>query len=160
LAFCFANRDVGIDPNNDKLIIAPYVVWEAEHVDVSAAEAMQAANEFKSPTARDAAKQFLREMLIKAPVASSEVDEAAKANGIAKRTLIRAKNELNIIAKKDPGPDGFWKWHLPDYEAWTGTLEEECQLLPVERIGILGILPIHSNDKALALLLFWQRCQE
>jgi len=76
---------------------------------------MQAANEFKSPTARDSAKQFLHELLAAGPVASSEVDEAAKANGVSKRTLYRAKNELNIIAKKDNStPDGVWTWRLPD----------------------------------------------
>jgi hypothetical protein len=116
LAFSFTSREVGVDPNNDKPIVAPYVVWEAEHIDVSAMEAMQAANEFKSPTARDSAKQFLRELLINGPVASSEVDEAATANGISRRTLFRAKNELHIITKKSLGPDGVWKWHLPGCE--------------------------------------------
>jgi hypothetical protein len=115
LAFCFASREVGIDLNNDKPIVAPYVVWEAAHVDVSAVEAMQAANEFKSPTARDSAKQFLHDLLAAGPVASNEVDEAAKANGVSKRTLYRAKADLNIIAKKDNStPDGVWTWRLPD----------------------------------------------
>jgi hypothetical protein len=67
LAFCFASREVGIDPNNDKPIVAPYVAWEAAHVDVSAVEAMQAANEFKSPIAHDSAKQFLHNLLVSGP---------------------------------------------------------------------------------------------
>jgi hypothetical protein len=113
LAFSFASREVGVDPNNDNPIVAPFIVWE--HVDVSAVEAMQAANEFKSPTARDNAKQFLHDLLAAGPVVSSEVDEAAKANGVSKRTLYRAKNDLNIIAKKDNStPDGVWTWRLPD----------------------------------------------
>jgi hypothetical protein len=35
-----------------------------------------------------------------------------KVNGIAERTLFRAKKELNVIAKKDGG--GGWTWQLPD----------------------------------------------
>jgi hypothetical protein len=117
LAFCFASREVGVDPNNDKPIVSPYVVWEAAHVDVSATEAMQAVNEFKSPTARDAAKQFLRNLLINGPIARSDIDDAAKANGIAAKTLFRAKNDLNVIAEKDRGvPNGAWYWRLPDGE--------------------------------------------
>jgi hypothetical protein len=115
LAFAFHSREIGIDPSNNKPIVAPFIVWEDSHVDVTAVEAMQAANEFKSPTARDSARQFLHHLLANGPVASSEVDEAAKANGVCKRPLYRAKNDLNIIAKKDNStPDGVWTWRLPD----------------------------------------------
>jgi hypothetical protein len=107
-------RDTAPAPHNSNPIVAPFIVWEDAHIDVSAVEAMQAANEFKSPTARDSAKQFLHELLNGGPVASSEVEEAAKANGISKRTLYRAKNDLSIIAKKDNGtPEGVWTWRLP-----------------------------------------------
>jgi hypothetical protein len=120
LAFGFSSRDVGIDPNNNKPITAPYIVWDAEHIDVSAVEAMQAANEFKSPTAREAAKQFLYTLLSNGPVARSEIDDAAKANGISTKTLFRAKNDLNVIAEKDrTKPDGGWYWRLPEEAANT-----------------------------------------
>ncbi len=76
---------------------------------------MQAANEFKSPTVRDAAKKFLHDLLDAGPAASNEIEEAAKVNGISKRTLYRAKNDLCIIAKKDnSSPEGVWTWRLPD----------------------------------------------
>jgi DNA polymerase len=117
LAFTFSSREVGIDPNNNKPIIAPFITWETTHIDVSAVEAMQAANEFKSPTARDSAKKFLHDLLAKGPITSGEVDEAAQVNGISKRTLHRAKNDLNIITKKDNrSPAGTWTWRLPDCE--------------------------------------------
>jgi hypothetical protein len=120
LAFSFATREVGIDPKNGKPIVAPCVMWEAEHVDVSAVEAMQAVNEFKSPSARDSAKQFLHSLLINGPVARNEIDDAAKANGITTKTLFRAKNDLNVIAEKDrTKPDGGWHWHLPEEAADT-----------------------------------------
>jgi putative DNA primase/helicase len=115
LAFSFNSREIGVDPNNDKPIVAPFIVWEDAHIDVTAVEAIQAANEFKSPTARDSGKQFLHDLLNGGLVASSEIEEAAKANGISKRTLYRAKNGLNFIAKKDNRtPEGVWTWRLPD----------------------------------------------
>jgi hypothetical protein len=40
----------------------------------------------------------------------SEIQDAAEGNGIAKRTLERAKRELGITAEKN----GQWYWRLPD----------------------------------------------
>ena len=79
---------------------------------MTATEAMQAANESKSPAARDNAKRLLLDLLANGPVAKTEIDEAAEANEITRRTLFRAKADLKIIAKKD-GPDGGWTWRLP-----------------------------------------------
>jgi DNA polymerase I len=112
LAFSFGVRDVGVDPNTGKTIVAPYVIWESQYVDVTATEAMQAASENKSPGARDEAKKFLLAILASGPVAKTEIEEAAKAEGISERTLYRAKRELNnVIAKKDAA-DGRWTWRL------------------------------------------------
>jgi hypothetical protein len=78
-------------------------------------EAMQAAGNCKSPTARDAAKKFLSDMLAGGPVLSTEIEEAAKANGIAERTLFRAKSDLRVVAIKDrSNPRGPWLWQLSD----------------------------------------------
>jgi DNA polymerase len=114
LAFTIALREVGTDAKNDTPVVVPHLVWQAEHVDVTATEAMQAANESKSPAARDNAKTFLKDMLSNGPVAAADVEEAAEANGIAERTLYRAKAELGIRAVKDgPMKDGqrTWRWH-------------------------------------------------
>jgi hypothetical protein len=76
---------------------------------------MQAANEFKSPTAREVTKQFLYALLSNGPVQRNEIDDAAKANGISAKTLFRAKTDLNVIAEKDrTKPGGGWYWRLPD----------------------------------------------
>jgi hypothetical protein len=84
------------------------------YVDVSATEAPSAVNENQSPGARDAAKKFLLAILANRPVAKTEIEEAAKAEGISERTLYRAKRELkNILAKKDAA-DGGWPWRLCD----------------------------------------------
>jgi hypothetical protein len=117
LAFGFDTREVGMDMKTNKPIIAPYVVWHKELVTITAAEAMQALAENKAPGARDHAQQFLKSFLENGPVDSTEVCEAAKANGIAERTLRRAQSDLKIKAVKD-GPvvngERTWRWHLPN----------------------------------------------
>jgi hypothetical protein len=67
----------------------------------------------KSPAARDEAKKFLTDILANGPVLKTEIEEAAKANGIAERTLCRAKSELSISAEKK-GQNGQWQWRLPE----------------------------------------------
>jgi putative DNA primase/helicase len=114
LAFRFDTRQVGIDHRNNKPIIAPFIVFEDEYVDVTAAEAMQAATNNKSPTMRDSTKKFLFDVLSNGPLPRNEIEEAAEANGISRRTLFRAKAELKIIAVKSRTKDGPWMWQLPD----------------------------------------------
>ena len=119
LAFGFDEREVGTDKRTGMPIRAPFIVWHPDPVDITATEAMQAAAESKSPSARDNAKQFLEALLGNGPVGSKEVHEAAKENGIARSTLRRAKDELKIEINKDgPIVDGerTWQWHLPKQE--------------------------------------------
>jgi putative DNA primase/helicase len=116
LAYEFGVRDVGKDPKSGKSILAPHVIWGTEHVDVTASEAMAAANENKSPAVRDVAKELIEDMLANGPAAATDIEEAAKANGISRRTLFRAKQELKIQTRKDgPVVDGerTWQWHSP-----------------------------------------------
>jgi putative DNA primase/helicase len=111
LAYNFGVRDVGIDPDTGESIRAPHILWHAQHVDVTASEALQAASGGKAPAARDDAKEFLKNLLADDPVLSDTIEEAAKADGISRRTLFRAKKELGIAAVKDPD-DGKWRWEL------------------------------------------------
>jgi AAA domain len=113
LAFHFGARKVGIDSKTGKEIWAPYVIWEPQHVDITAVEAMQAATKPRSTTARDDAKEFLLDLLANGPVRSREIIEAAEANGISRRTLFRAKNDLGIKPRKK-GVRGGWFWQLPE----------------------------------------------
>jgi putative DNA primase/helicase len=113
LAYRFSARKVGRDSKTGKEIWAPYVIWEPRHVDVTVFEAMQATTRPKSTTARDDAKQFLRDALAKGAVSSNEIAEEAEANGISRPTLFRAKADLKIKAKKD-GVRGVWVWQLPE----------------------------------------------
>ena len=64
----------------------------------------------KAFTARDAARQFLVATLRDGPVSSQAIAAGAKANGVALRTLFRAKNELGVMAKRD-SPNGAWRWY-------------------------------------------------
>ena len=112
LAYDFTACEVGKDPDTGEAIWAPYVIWQPDYIDVTATEAMQAATETRSPTARDEAKKFLAELLANGPVARNEIEDAAEGNGIAWRTVERAKSELKIMAKKD-GQNGEWMWRLP-----------------------------------------------
>jgi putative DNA primase/helicase len=116
LAFGFDEREVGTDKRTGAIIQAPYIVWHPDPVDITATEAMQAAAESKSPSARDNARQFLEALLSDGPAGSKDVHEAAKENGISRITLRRAKDDLKIEVKKD-GPvvegERTWQWHLP-----------------------------------------------
>jgi len=112
LAYGFGGRDVGCDKETGQRIIAPHIIWHPDHVDVTATQAMQAATESKSASACDSAQKFLSELLGNGPVLKSEIEDAAEAHCIAERTLWRAKDKLNVIARKD-GPDKKWTWRLP-----------------------------------------------
>jgi len=56
---------------------------------------------------------FLRDLLRNGPVSSKQVMADAKANGIAQRTLWRAKSALGIVAERSKGQTGAWFWMLP-----------------------------------------------
>ena len=111
LAYHFGGREVGKDPESGETIFAPHILWENEHVEVTASEAMQANANKSSPSARDEAKKFLTDILANGPVPATEIEDAANGNAISKRTLERAKRELGITAEKK---NGQWYWRLPD----------------------------------------------
>jgi DNA polymerase I-like protein with 3'-5' exonuclease and polymerase domains len=119
LAFGVDEREVGTDKRTRNPIRRPYIIWHDEPVDITAAEAMSAAADNKSPSARENAKQFLRALLPSggSPIVSKEVHEAAQENGVTKRTLERAAKELGIEIKHDGPPndkgDLAWRWHPP-----------------------------------------------
>jgi hypothetical protein len=123
LAYNFGVQDVGTDPETGEPIRAPHILWHAKHVEVTASEAMQAANGGKAPGARDEAKVFLKDFLASGPKLSVEIEEAAEADGISRRTLFRAKRELTVTARKN-GENGGWTWQLPTRK-WNGAHENE-----------------------------------
>jgi putative DNA primase/helicase len=88
------------------------VLWEPGPVEGSA-EKLLAMDEVVSRSERherDLAATFLRDLLRSGPVPSKEV----KANGIAQRTLWRAKADLGVIAERmQSGNRWAWSWALP-----------------------------------------------
>jgi hypothetical protein len=58
------------------------------------------------------AQRFLESVLAEGPVGSAEVLKSARTNGIAERTLWRAKRALKIDTMRPPGSKG-WVWFRP-----------------------------------------------
>lgn len=92
-------------------IVSSGIEWDQEPVAVTANEALRASGA-GAPGAVDEAKEFLEQFLADGPHTATEVREAAEANGIAKRTLARAKKELGVISEKGDF-EGGWSWSLP-----------------------------------------------
>jgi DNA polymerase len=109
LAYRFNSKTVGHRDNVP--VVAPFIEFDPGYVDVTATEAMHAANECKSPGARERAKALLCDLLVCGPVLQKEIEEMAKAEDIGERTLRKAKKELRIKSTKKP--DGKWVWELP-----------------------------------------------
>jgi putative DNA primase/helicase len=94
-------------------IVAPHVLWSDEPVDVTADQAIAAASaSLKDGGSLKEAKEFLRDLLENGAAKATDGEEAAEANGISKRTLVRARKELGVESKKDAF-DGGWTWRLP-----------------------------------------------
>jgi hypothetical protein len=116
LRFMVGTRHVGNDPDTNVEIWAPHVLWDSEHVEVTATEAMEAAESGggSARARRKEAEDFLRSRLGSGPVLQKEIEEEAKANCISDRTLRRAKTELGVKAAKQQGKvGGGWTWELP-----------------------------------------------
>jgi putative DNA primase/helicase len=104
-------KKVGHDRNLSVDINAPFIVWHPQHVEITANEAMQAG---AGKTAGREAREFLLERLEAGPAKADDVIDEAKQEGIAVKTLRRAKKELGIKSRKEPGrTDGPWFWELP-----------------------------------------------
>jgi putative DNA primase/helicase len=115
LRFMVGTRPVGNDPDTDVEIWAPHVLWDSQHVEVTATEAMEAAESGGggARARRKEAEEFLRSRLAGGPVLQKDLEEEAKANCISDRTLRRAKSDLGVKAAKQGGTGGGWVWELP-----------------------------------------------
>jgi len=86
--------------------------WKGES-SLTAEQVLAVPAEGEEKTRQGDAKSFLEELLADGPVNSAEVEKQAKAAGIARATLWRAKGALEVSAKKT-GFNGGWQWHIPD----------------------------------------------
>jgi putative DNA primase/helicase len=105
LAFRLEQRLVG------EGIVASAICFENEHVAQTAEEALAAETDSTDRGARGEAIEFLKVKLAQGPVAAKEVEDHAKALGIAVKTLRRAKKHLGVLVEKT-GFDGGWVWRL------------------------------------------------
>jgi putative DNA primase/helicase len=110
LSFRLEQRIVG-EPG--KTIVASSVVWESDPLTITANEALAAADELgikKRP--REEASDFLADILGAGPVLFAEIQDAAKAEGLAWTTVKRAKKKLHVKSHKLDKTNG-WVWELP-----------------------------------------------
>jgi AAA domain-containing protein len=110
LAFRVEQRIIG-KPGQG--VVASAVVWESKPVEVTADQALRAADErgaSKSP--RDEADGFLRDALAGGPIPVAELRNDAAGAGLSWATVRRAKDRLGAIARK-AGMNQGWTWELP-----------------------------------------------
>lgn len=89
------------------------IEWEHQAVAITADDAL-VAHTAAAETERDAAAEWLSELLARGPVLAKEVQSEAKAAGFAWATLRRAKQHLGVTVKRDGfGKGGAWQWQLP-----------------------------------------------
>ena len=92
----------------------PVVEWEQGFVSVNG-DALLSSDSGHRRSALEDAKEWLFAELSNGPVHAKDVIRRAAQDGHAKRTLERAKHELNIDVKHN-GVTGKWQWGLPDDE--------------------------------------------
>ena len=90
------------------------VVWEDGPVEGVTIDGVMAESPMDRGE-RDDAEDFLRQLLSADPVPATSAIKLARANGIAERTLRRAKVHLGITSRRTGGvgEKGTWNWHLP-----------------------------------------------
>lgn len=82
------------------------------------------------------AEAFLIEALSEGPEPARNLEEQAKAHRVSKRTLVRAKQSLGVLAYKD-GMNGPWLWALPSKNANFAERGQAPELASFEKFGIL-----------------------
>jgi hypothetical protein len=91
------------------------VEWDTESVTITADGALGTRSDHDElRIERDAAAEWLRELLSTGPVAAREVQAEAKSAGHSWATVRRAKDVIGVQVKRDGfGQGGAWRWSLP-----------------------------------------------
>lgn len=116
LRFGMGTRHVGYDSDTEVEIWAPHVEWDSETIEVTATEAMEAAESGKGPARerREEAEEFLKSRLAAGPVLTKDIEEEAKAQGISiMGALKRARKELGVQVFRKTA-DAGWFMKLPE----------------------------------------------
>ncbi len=99
----------------------PVVAWEADPVEIDTDEALRfdRGRSAKASPELDEAQDWLAAELAEGPRPVKDILAHARRDGIAKRTLDRAKGEMGVLAEKS-GFRGGWVWRLPNTEGDAG----------------------------------------
>jgi len=89
----------------------PRIEWDPEPVNITADEILAEESGECERSELDEGTEFLRATLAEGPMASNELYERAKAAGISRSTLKRAKKPAGVEARL-PEFQGKWTWFL------------------------------------------------
>ncbi len=92
------------------------VAWEPDPVAITADDALGDHQKARGKGSKvEEAMYWLRGALAGGRLLADDIKQRAERDGIASRTLDRAKGELGVTVDKEGfGDDGRWKWSLPD----------------------------------------------
>lgn len=102
------------------------VAWLGEAPEITADSALEDVQSADERSAVAEASEFLIGELAAGPVAATNLKTRAEANGIAWRTLRRAKGRLAVTSAKD-GADGAWRWHAAPEGGQSGQARQGSQ---------------------------------
>ncbi len=118
----------------------PKIEWEPEPVEIEIDAALapdQEGAEERSALAE--AGDWLADVLADDSVEAKEIRRRAGADGIAARTLSRAKHNLGVVAERSGfGRGGRWVWRLPDHRLPSEPIEGQPQSVATyDDVGLL-----------------------
>jgi putative DNA primase/helicase len=95
-------------------VVTSSVVWDHGHVETTADQALQAADECigSGPKPREEGMEFLRELLASGPMLAAKIKAEVTDAGLSWMTVKRAKKLLGVRTYKLGMTDG-WLWELP-----------------------------------------------
>lgn len=118
------------------------VAWDAEHVNVTADEALAPAQVAEERDAVSEAADFLRGLLADGPMPAKRVYAEGREAGHSERAIRRAQKPLGIDPEKAGMRDG-WQWRLPPKVA---KKPEDGQREMLATFGNLGNLREPTSD--------------
>lgn len=134
LAFRF--EQLVVDSKKDD-IIGSHIVWDKEPVNIGADEALAADSAGRAGSTKgEEAEDWLRTLLSSGPLQTNKIQDGAAAIGIQWTTVRRAKDRLNLLARRESagnGGAGHWTWRLPE----TARCSEVSQDAPIENASTL-----------------------